>query len=130
MASTPAHPRILVVDDEPLLRWSVKETLGESGYQVAEAGDAAGAMRAFADVHAPSDVVLLDMRLPDSADFDVLCAMRILSPVTPVILMTAHGNPELSVGARELGAFTVLDKPFEMDDLPPLVERALASRPA
>ena len=55
--------RVLVVDDEPLIRWSIAETLGAAGHQVTEAQDAASALRALAD--APStDLVLLDFRLP------------------------------------------------------------------
>ncbi len=120
--------RVLVVDDEPLVRWSVSETLGEQGYQVIEAGDAASAIRAFSTPAGVVDVVLLDLRLPDSDDLRVLSAMRRLAPATPVILMTAYGNPELIEQARRLGAFAIVDKPFEMDALPPLVEHALAGR--
>lgn len=130
MATRSASPNVLVVDDEPLFRWSVAETLAERGYKVTEARDAASAMREFSKAADPSDVVLLDLSLPDSSVLRVLSAMHRLSPLTPVILMTAYGNPELFEAARRLGAFTAIDKPFEMDDLPALVERALAGRPS
>src|SRR5205814_10142218 len=127
-AKKPAPPKLLVVDDEPLVRWSVAEVLGERGYEVAEAHDAASAMHAFCETADPADVVLLDLRLPDSDDLRVLSAMRWLSPATPVILMTAHGSPGLLEQARQLGAFTVLDKPFEMNELARIVDGALGRR--
>jgi two-component system response regulator AtoC len=121
--------RVLVVDDEPLVRWSVSETLAKEGYEISEAGDGASAIESFSHPgHA--DVVLLDLRLPDADDLHVLSAMRQLSPRTPVILMTAFESPQLLADARKLGVFAVLDKPFEMDALAPLVEHALDYRPS
>ena len=124
-----AHVRILVVDDEPLVRWCVSETLTEQGYEVTEAGDGASALRAFSAAAGAADVVLLDLHLPDSDDLRVLSMMRRAAPATPVIVMTAYGSPEELAEARRLGAFAVMDKPFEMNALAPLVERALAARP-
>ncbi len=117
-------PRVLVVDDEALLRWSVAETLGDQGWQVTQAADAESAMAAFPDIAGPSGLVFLDLRLPDSDDLHVLAAMRRLSPITPVILMTAHGGPDVADAARALGAFAIIDKPFDMAELAPLAERA------
>ena len=119
--------RVLVVDDERLTRWSVAETLAEQGYEVTEASDAASAIDAFHGCANDADVVLLDLWLPDSNDLRVLSAIRRRSPLTPVIVMTSYGSPEISEAARRLGAFAVIDKPFEMDALAPLVGRALAS---
>jgi DNA-binding NtrC family response regulator len=121
---------VLVVDDEALLRWSIAETLGDQGYKVTQAADAAAAMRIFSGALGETDLVLLDLRLPDSDGLGVLSAMRRLSPSTPVILMTAYGTPELLKEARRLGTVGIVDKPFEMSDLAPLVERALAARPS
>jgi DNA-binding NtrC family response regulator len=71
--------------------------------------------------------VLLDLRLPDSGDLRILAAMRQLSPEVPVILMTAFGTPDLLDDALRLGAFAVIDKPFDMSAISPLIERALAA---
>jgi two-component system, NtrC family, response regulator AtoC len=120
--------RVLVVDDEPLLRWSVAETFGDQGWQVTEAGTAESAMAAFPEIVAGSGLVFLDLRLPDSDDLHVLHAMHRLSPGTPVILMTAHGTPDLADAARAMGAFAVIDKPFDMGDLVPLAEQASGYR--
>jgi len=122
-----SSPTVLVVDDEPLIRWSVAETLADSGYRVKEAGDARSALQAIAVPGAETDAVLLDLWLPDSQNLTVLSAIRGLSPTTPVILMTAHGTDDLCAEARARGAFMTLDKPFDMSVLPPLVEAAVAS---
>ncbi len=118
-------PTVVVVDDEPLVRWSVAETLGDSGYTVSEAGDALQAVEAVTAEHA--DVVLLDVRLPDSTDLGVVSVLRRLSPDTKIILMTAYGSDALAQEARSRGAFGVLDKPFDLSVLSPLVAKALAA---
>jgi two-component system, NtrC family, response regulator AtoC len=102
--------RVLVVDDEPLIRWSVAETLGEAGHQVTE------------------DVVLLDFRLPDSNDLTLLANVRRLAPAAAVVMMTALGVSEMIAGAEALGASRIVDKPIDMRDLPAIV-RAAADSP-
>lgn len=119
---------VLIVDDEPLVRWSVAETLTDSGYRVTSAGDAVDAMRVMMGSGERPDVVLLDLDLPDSKDLGVLSAMRQASPASSVIVITAHGSQELFDDARKRGAFASVDKPFEMSSLAPLVARALASQ--
>jgi len=116
--------RVLVVDDEALMRWSVAETLAEQGWQVTEAADGVSAMDAFPEIAHARGVVFLDVWLPDSNDLHVLAAMHGQSPGTPVILMTAHGTPELVDEARALGAFAVIDKPFDLNELIRLVNAA------
>jgi DNA-binding NtrC family response regulator len=122
--------RVLVVDDEPLVRWSIAETLRTHGREVVEAGDAHAAIAAVVDPATRPDAVLLDLKLPDSDDLAVLASMRRLVPTSPVILMTAFGTPEVLDEARRLGAFTVLDKPFDLADLDRVIEQAMgAGRP-
>jgi len=116
--------RILVVDDEPLVRWSIAETLRAGGYDVAEAGDADSALRALIE-DAPPDAVLLDLRLPDCSDLHLLETIKLIRPGMPVVLMTAFGTPELVAEARRLGAYAVLDKPFDVTALEPLLAAAL-----
>jgi DNA-binding NtrC family response regulator len=119
--------RVLVVDDEPLIRWSVAETLGQAGHQVTEAGDAAGAIQALSAGPAP-DVVLLDFRLPDSNDLTLLANVHRLAPSAAVVMMTALGVSEMISGAEALGASRIVDKPIDMRDLPAIV-RAAADSP-
>jgi DNA-binding NtrC family response regulator len=73
------------------------------------------------------DVVVLDYRLPDSNDLTLLAAIRRLSPRSGVILMTAHGTPEITKGALDLGAYEVMHKPFELHELEPILLKAFAS---
>jgi DNA-binding NtrC family response regulator len=123
-----SQPTVLIVDDEPLSRWSASETLTDAGYRVTEAGDAASALRAIGARETPADVVLLDLLLPDADDLRVLSAIHEMAPDTPIILVTSYGSRELFAEARERGAFMSVNKPFEMNDLPILVAQALASR--
>jgi DNA-binding NtrC family response regulator len=113
--------RALVVDDEPLIRWAIAETLRTDGYEVDEAGDAEAAIRVLCDDPAPPDLVLLDLRLPDCSDLSLLETVRRLVPGATVVLMTAFGTPEIREQARSLGAAGVLDKPFDVDGLAGLV---------
>jgi DNA-binding NtrC family response regulator len=113
--------RALVVDDELLIRWSLAETLSDRGFTVAEAEDGKGAVRALTDSLELPDLVLLDFRLPDSNDLNLLSRIISLVPNGRVILMTAYGTPELATAALERGAFKVLHKPFEMQDVTALV---------
>ena len=119
--------RVLVVDDEPLIRWSVAQTLAAAGHEVAEAGDAAGALRAVT-TGPPPDVVLLDLRLPDSSDLTLLATLRRLAPSAAVVMATALGTTEVAETARTLGAYRVIDKPVDMSDLEDIVLAAAASR--
>jgi DNA-binding NtrC family response regulator len=116
------HATVLVVDDESLIRWSIKERLAHEGLTVLEAGTAAGALaQASEDV----DLILLDYRLPDSDGLTVLQKVKELYPDTPVILMTAHSTVENAVEAMKLGAFHYINKPFNVDELAVLVHNAL-----
>jgi DNA-binding NtrC family response regulator len=119
---------VLVVDDELLIRWALREALEAKGYRVTEAVDAASARRAVADHEPPPDAVVLDYRLPDSNDLGLLRAIRASAPATPVIMMTAHGSSEMLQGSMELGAYRVVSKPFEVDEMVHLVGDALRSR--
>ena len=121
LQGTDARPHVLVVDDEFLMRWSVAETLSAEGYAVREAGDGETALRAMVDPRWPVDVVVLDYRLPDTRDLDLLCEMRRVGPGCPIILMTADAEPGLERRALALGARCVIGKPFEMSDLASLI---------
>jgi DNA-binding NtrC family response regulator len=118
--------RVLVVDDEALIRWSLAETLADAGLSVAEASDGESAIRALAEA-GPFDVVVLDYRLPDSNDLNLLATIRRISPQTAVVMMTAFGTSEMSSGALKLGAYRVVAKPFEMHDMADLVLQAHGS---
>ena len=114
---------ILVVDDEALIRWSLAEVLRRSGHTVIEATNAREAL----DATSPSssvDAVLLDYRLPDSADLQLLEQIRRRLPRSPVVLMTAFSTPEVVQSALDLGAYRVLTKPFDMQGVEGLITEA------
>lgn len=119
--------RILVVDDEALIRWSLVQTLSDSGHETVEAIDGADAIRAVSAAPEPFDVALVDFRLPDSNDLTLLSRLRRLSPATQIILMTAYGTPEVVQGALDLGVFRVVAKPLDMNDVTTLVTHAHAA---
>jgi DNA-binding NtrC family response regulator len=123
-----SQSRILVVDDELLIRWSLSEALTAAGYTVVEGRDAAEARQAIRDQDHKPDLVVLDYRLPDSNDLGLLTTIRQEAPTVPVILMTAYGTAEVVKGALDLGAYRVVSKPFEVHDMASLVTEALAAR--
>jgi DNA-binding NtrC family response regulator len=114
--------KVLVVDDEPLIRWAVAEMLGDCGCQVIQAADGRSAVLAINE-SAPFDVVLLDVRLPDCDDLTLLMRIKSMAPAARIIVMTAHGTPEMAAHALDLGAFSFVNKPFEMADLATLVSQ-------
>jgi DNA-binding NtrC family response regulator len=123
-ARTDKFPRhVLVVDDEPLIRWSVAESLLDLGMDVEQAGDATSALRKVTTAAVPFDVVFLDLRLPDMDDLSLLGTVRQLLPRAKVILMTAFGTPDVIAEAAFLGA-EVLNKPFELADVNRLAQAA------
>ena len=119
--------RVLIVDDEPLIRWSLSETLSEDGHLVSEAGDADTALRTLTAGSERFDVVLLDYHLPDSHDLALLSTIRQVAPDTAVIMMTAFGTLEMSDAALRMGAYRVVPKPFEVHDMATLVLDANAA---
>ena len=123
-ANKSAPLRILVVDDESLIRWSLGETLRDLGHLVSEAGDGETALRTVTDADGLFDVVLLDYHLPDSHDLALLSQIRQLAPAAAVIMMTAFATPEMADGALRIGAYRVVAKPFEVHDMADLVLEA------
>ena len=116
--------RVLVVDDEFLIRWSIAETLESAGHEVLQAENGRDALRMLTDPTSSIDAVVLDYRLPDSNDLALLATIRQLAPERPVILMSAFGSRELAQGARSLGAYDVLTKPFDLQHLHTLLRAA------
>ena len=115
--------RILILEDEKLIRWAMRSRLAEEGYGVdeAESGkDALGLLREH-----DHDLLLLDYRLPDTTGLEVLERVRIEAPDLAVVMMTAYGTVENAVQAMKLGAFDYLTKPVNLDELVLIVQRAL-----
>jgi DNA-binding NtrC family response regulator len=117
--------RVLVLDDEPLIRWAAASTLSHAGFQVIEAADVTRALEIIDTT--PVDVALLDVRLPDGDGVDVLKELHRVQPACRCIVMTAFRTPELTDYAAADGLI-VLDKPFGMPDLLGLVDTLMATR--
>jgi len=117
-----ANATLLLVDDEELVRWSLRERFRREGYTVVEAATAAAALE---QINSGIDLVLLDYRLPDGDGLTVLRRIKEASPDTPVILMTAFSTVENAVEAMKHGAYHYLNKPFNLDDVAITVDKAL-----
>jgi DNA-binding NtrC family response regulator len=112
---------VLIVDDEPLIRWALAETLIGRGCNVIEASDARSAMDVLTQGSQQFDVVVLDYHLPDAHDLTLLGETRRLSPDSRIIMMTAFMTPDVATRALQLGACHVVPKPIELDALAALV---------
>ncbi len=120
--------RVLVVEDEPLLRWALSESLTSAGHVVTAVDDGASAVRALGQASVAIDVVLLDFRLPDSSDLGILRQLLQIAPGRPVVMMTACNTPELTCEALALGVYRVVDKPFDMQAIEVCLREASAAR--
>lgn len=108
-------PHILVVDDERMIRWSLREGLEEAGAVVEEAASLTEARRRLEESW--PDLILLDLRLPDGLGLELLQEVVARDDQLPVMVITAYGSLEGAVDAMRLGAQDYIAKPFELDEL-------------
>lgn len=118
---------VLVVDDESLIRWSLRQALLERGHTVQTAASAAEALALIAVAAEPFDAVLLDYRLPDRHDLTLFDEIRRVSPGSAVLMMTAFADELVRRHAIERGAVAVLDKPFQVKTVVSRLEAAIGS---
>ena len=115
--------RVLIIEDEKLIRWSLRQKFESRGYRVSEVATGADAFKALeADVF---DLIMLDYKLPDTTGIDILREIRETDQDVVVIMMTAFSTIESAVDAIKLGAYDYITKPFEMDQLLRTVDKAL-----
>jgi len=117
---------ILVVDDQDSIRHFMERTLAAGGYKVRCAADGARAVAEFEE--AEPDLVLLDLRLPDTTGLTLLDRFKGQSPHVPVIMMTAHAEVETAVQAMKQGATDYLTKPVHLEQLRLVCSKAIEGR--
>ncbi|RME65141.1 MAG: sigma-54-dependent Fis family transcriptional regulator, partial [Nitrospirae bacterium] len=115
--------KILVVDDEKLLRWSLEQNLTKAGYEVLSADKGRLAVDLFKQER--PDVVLLDIHLPDISGLKVIEEIKAVDQNAVVIMITAYGDIETAVKSMKAGAYDFVEKPFNMEKLNILIDKAL-----
>jgi nitrogen regulation protein NR(I) len=116
-------PTLLIVDDESGIRYSLAQALASEELRVEAVGTGAEAIAAVR--RAAPDAALLDVRLPDLSGLEVLDQLRELAPRLPIVMMTAFDASDTSIRAMKRGAFEVLIKPIDLDQLHDVVARAV-----
>lgn len=118
--------RILVIEDDPVIRLTLKDALERQGYRVDLTEDGFGGLDSYR--RNSYDLTMLDLRLPDQDGLEVLKVLRDVDPEALVIVMTAFPEVRTAVNCVKAGAYDYLNKPFELDDLKEAVRRALETR--
>ncbi len=108
-------PRLLIIDDEPNLRYSLEQSLRSETLEVVTAANASQGIDQVR--RQPPDAVLLDVRLPDMSGLDAFDRIRQLDPRLPVIIMTAYSSTDTAIEAMKRGAFEYLLKPVDFRSL-------------
>jgi two-component system response regulator HydG len=116
-------PKILVVDDEESHRIMLRAVLKEDGYEVTEAADGVDAVKA---VEAEAfDLILMDIRMTNMDGIEALSEIRKISPLVPVLIMTAYASVKTAVEALKAGAFDYVTKPLDIEELKILIDKGL-----
>ncbi len=114
---------LLLVDDEQLIRWSLRQVLSKHGFAILEAESMAGALSQMEEQNV--DLVLLDQKLPDGSGIEVLQNIQKGGGTMPVIMLTAVDRSDTAVQAMKLGAFDYVTKPVNHEELIIVIEKAL-----
>jgi len=122
-AAADVRPRVLVVDDDSGVRYTLREILEAEGLEVAEAEDGQAAIEAV-EAFRP-ELVLTDLRMPRLDGLELLRRLAARAPAPRVVLITAHGSERQAVEAMKAGAYDYFRKPFETEELLAVVRRAL-----
>ena len=107
--------KILVVDDEKLIRWTLEQHLAKEGYEVATADSAERGMELIQED--PPDLILLDNRLPDMSGLEMVEQLNVAEAGHIVIMITAYGMVETAVKAMKLGVYDYISKPFNLEEI-------------
>ncbi|HEY6244036.1 MAG TPA: sigma-54 dependent transcriptional regulator [Pyrinomonadaceae bacterium] len=118
-----ARNKILVVDDEPGVRFGIRDFLEQQGYEIEEAQSCEDAQNLFRTSR--PDIVIADYMMPDGTALDLLPRLKEIDPDTPLLVLTAHGSIDLAVRAIKEGAEQFLTKPLELPALQVILQRLL-----
>jgi DNA-binding NtrC family response regulator len=119
-------PRVLVIDDDASLRYTLDAVISDAGLPVETCDGGLSGLAAFEARGA--DVVLTDLAMPGMDGMKVLEHLRAQDPSVPVLMLTAHGSERVAVAAMKAGAFDYIPKPFDPDELVLSVRRAIETR--
>src|SRR5438067_488201 len=115
--------RILVCDDQEMMRDSLASTLAREGHEVTAANDGTVALQRLSA--ARFDLLITDLKMPRMTGIELLGEAKKLRPEMPVIMMTAFATVQTAVEAMKLGAYDYIQKPFDGDEIKLLVDRTL-----
>src|SRR4051794_28345898 len=115
--------RILIADDQEMMRDSLAGILAREGHEVVATGDGATAVGRLQG--ARFDLLITDLKMPKMTGIELLTEAKRLRPEMPVVLMTAFASVNTAVEAMKLGAYDYIQKPFDGDEIKMLIERTL-----
>jgi two-component system response regulator AtoC len=118
--------RVLVIDDDASLRFTLEAVLSDAGLAVETAASGAAGLQAYEARGA--DAVLTDLAMPEMDGLQVLERLRAQDPGVPVVMLTAHGSERVAVSAMKAGAYDYMPKPFDPDEVVLAVRRAIEAR--
>jgi DNA-binding NtrC family response regulator len=115
--------KVLIIDDEDDLRSILNDVLSGEGFSVSEASNGAAGLESYRND--PPHAVLLDLNMPQMNGIDTLTAIKLINPMVPIIILTAHGDIPAAVEVMRLGAYDFTTKPPDFDRLLLLIKRAV-----
>ncbi|UCE41577.1 MAG: response regulator [Candidatus Aminicenantes bacterium] len=125
----PGHtaPKILVIDDEKLIRWSLKEILTQEGYDVDTTDTAGEAIKLTRDI--PYHLIIADLEIQDENGIEMLKKIKEFRPEVKTIILSAHPKQTMQPEFGDLQVFAIIEKPFKSDQLLSIAKEALDQAP-
>lgn len=121
-----ARAKILIVDDEPGIRYVIREVLEEDGFYIDEASDGEEALKKL--THSSYDLAIVDLVMPHMDGFEFLSKARNIQPDLITVIITAHGSQSVALRAIQEGAYDYFTKPFDNEELRIVIRRVLEKR--
>jgi len=118
--------KILIIEDEKLIRWALEQHLAKEGYDVSTADSAEKGLTMSTQIQ--PDIILLDNRLPEMTGLELLEKLNIKEHGLTVIMITAYGMVEMAVKAMKLGVYDYISKPFNLDEISIVIKKALEGK--